>query len=220
MTRQIPYLVICGTDTDIGKTIISALIVQGLNASYWKPIQSGLEDGGDRGRINKLINLSHERSLDEVYKFKAPVSPHWAAEQENCLIDIDKLSLPQVKNLLVIETAGGLMVPLTREYLQIELLRKWSAPVVLVTRSGLGTLNHTLLSIEALRQHQIPLLGLIINGPIHPDNPKTLERFGQTTVIAEIPHLQEITAESLGKCWENKQMGSKLEKAFQRLNRQ
>ena len=194
-------LVICGTDTDVGKTIVSSFFVQGLQATYWKPIQSGLEEGSDTDTVCKLLNLKKNRSLPEVYKFNPPVSPHWAAEREKKEIDTTLLTLPSVQNFLIIETAGGLMVPITRNWLQIDQLKVWDLPVIIVARSGLGTINHTLLSIEALRKRNVPIIGLVLNGPLHPDNPKTLEQIGRIPIIAQLPHLQEVTASTLAKQW-------------------
>lgn len=199
-------IVICGTDTDIGKTIVSALFVLGLNACYWKPIQSGLDDGSDSMRISKILNLSKEQIISELYKFQAPVSPHWSAEKENQWINPDVIKLPLTKGPLVIETAGGLMVPLNRSYLQIDLLEQWNLPVILVARSGLGTLNHTLLSLEALKKRNIPILGIILNGKLHEDNPKTLKQFGKVPIIAELPPLIEISGKMLKEQWEKQQL--------------
>ncbi len=193
--------IICGTDTDVGKTVISALLVQGLGAVYWKPIQCGLENGGDTDRVRKLIDLPASRSIKEAYRFKAPVSPHWAAEKEHCVIDRNKLKIPDTKEPLLIETAGGLMVPLTRNWLQLDQLTIWKMPIILVARSGLGTLNHTLLSLEALRQRKLNVLGLIINGPHHQDNPTTLNQIGKVPILAEIPNLPNLTAEVLAEQW-------------------
>tara|TARA_Y100001968_G_scaffold15682_1_gene12557 strand:+ start:551 stop:1207 length:657 start_codon:yes stop_codon:yes gene_type:complete len=206
MIQGIKGLIICGTDTDVGKTIVSALIVQGLNAKYWKPIQSGLEEDGDTGRISKLLGLPSKQLLPEAYKFKAPVSPHWAAEQEDININRTKLKIPQEKDFLVIETAGGLMVPLTRDLLQIEQIKDWNLPIILVARSGLGTLNHTLLSIEALKRRNIPILGIFLNGPKHLDNPKTLTQFGEVPVIGHLPILREVTKTSLREEWEKQNL--------------
>ena len=152
MNQPAPRIVVCGTDTDVGKTVVSAWLVQGLKAHYWKPVQSGLEDGGDRGRAQALLNLSPDRIEPEAYAFQQPVSPHWAAEQDGISLNPDDLVIPHVSEPLVVETAGGLMVPLTRQWLQIDQLQHWDLPIVLVARSGLGTLNHTLLSLEALNR--------------------------------------------------------------------
>ncbi len=194
-------LVVCGTDTDVGKTVVSAMIVQGLNAIYWKPIQSGLDENGDTGRICKILDLPKERYLSEAYKFKAAVSPHWAAEQENRRIDESQLQLPLIKNQLVIETAGGVMVPLSREWLQINQLQLWKLPVILVARSTLGTLNHTLLTLEALRTRGISTLGIVLNGPSHSDNPKTLEQLGGVPIIGHVPPLKKVSAKALHEIW-------------------
>ncbi len=195
-------LIVCGTDTDVGKTVVSALVVQGLGARYWKPVQCGLEGDGDRGRVQQLLDLPPERLLPEAYRLEAPVSPHWAAEQQNLTIDPARLALPIGDGALVVEPAGGLLVPLGRDLLQIDLVAVWGLPVLLVARSGLGTLNHTLLSLEALRHRSIPVLGLVLNGPPHPDNPRTLESLGGVPVLAELPHLAPLTATALEQQWQ------------------
>ena len=203
-------LVVCGTDTDVGKTVVSAWLMQGLGAHYWKPVQSGLEGGGDRGRVQALLQLPDSRFLPEAYCLDAPVSPHWAAERQGMQIDPQRLALPAVPGALVVETAGGLLVPLRRDWLQIEQLLQWQLPVVLVARSGLGTLNHTLLSLEALGRRRIPVLGLILNGPEHQDNPRTLEQLGGIPVIAQLPDLPELTREVLEAEWQRQEVGHRL----------
>jgi dethiobiotin synthetase len=203
-------LVVCGTDTDVGKTVVSAWLVQGLGAHYWKPVQSGLDGGGDRQRVEQLIKLPADRALPEAYRLKAPVSPHWAAEQEGIRIEPERLALPQVAAPLVVETAGGVLVPLTRHWLQIEQLQRWGLPVLLVGRSGLGTLNHCLLSIEALRQRRIPLLGLVLNGEPHPDNPRTLEELAGVPVLAQLPPLRPLDQHSLADQWKRQRLASSL----------
>lgn len=198
-------LVIAGTDTDVGKTVVSALVVQGLGAHYWKPVQSGLAEGSDTERVQQLLNLPLERLLPEAYRFQAPVSPHWAARMEGVRIEAAALALPQVKGPLVVECAGGLMVPLHlgegNTLLQIDQLVAWGLPVLLVARSGLGTLNHTLLSLEVLRQRAIPVLGLVLNGPLHPDNGPTLEALSGVAVLAQLPPLEPLTAAGLEQQW-------------------
>jgi dethiobiotin synthetase len=214
MNHRHPQLVICGTDTDVGKTVVSALVVQGLGAHYWKPVQSGLEGGGDSGRLQALLQLPAERLLQEAYRLRTPVSPHWAAEQEGITIDPARLALPAVDGPLVVETAGGLLVPLRRDWLQIEQLAAWGLPVLLVARSGLGTLNHTLLSVEALRRRGIPLLGLVLNGPLHPDNPGTLTALAQTPVLAQLPPLEPLTAVELARQWQIQRLGDSFRSAL------
>ncbi len=204
-------LIVCGTDTDIGKTVISSLLVQGLNAIYWKPIQSGLDEGGDTARVSNLLSLPPSRCLPETYKFKAAVSPHWAAEKENRLIEPSKIKLPIISQNLIIETAGGVLVPLTRNFLQIDLIQKWNLPIILVAKSGLGTLNHTLLTIEALRKREVPILGIVLNGELHEDNPKTLEQLANIPIIAQLPHLNTLSAKNLLEQWIKQDLEKRIE---------
>ena len=194
-------LIVAGTDTDVGKTVVSALLVQGLGAHYWKPVQSGLADGSDSQWVQECLGLPPDRLLPESYRLQAPVSPHWAAEQERVLIDPQRLLLPGPVEPLVLETAGGLMTPLGRHWLQIDQISRWGLPVLLVARSGLGTLNHTLLSLEALRHRSIEVLGLVLNGPLHADNPRTLADLGQVPVLLQLPRLDPLNAAALQRCW-------------------
>ena len=210
MNFQSLKLIVCGTDTDVGKTIVSSFLVQGLKAVYWKPIQSGFEDGGDSYTVQQLLSLPEERILPERYKFKAAVSPHWAAEQENQFIEPQNLKLPILKGPLIIETAGGVMVPLTRQYLQIDQIKDWMFPVLLVARSGLGTLNHPLSTIEALKNRNIPIIVIILSGPFHLDNPKTLEEISGIDIVAQLPLMENISSEALAREWRNQKVSEKL----------
>ena len=194
--------IICGTDTDVGKTLISSFFVRGLKSFYWKPIQSGIETETDSQSILRLSGIKKEKILKEAYIFEKPVSPHWAAEIDRKKIDINLLNVPTIDGSIVIETAGGLMVPITRNFLQIDQIRKWNLPVIIVCRSSLGTLNHTLLTIEALKKRNIKILGLIINGEKHLDNPKTLREFSKLPIIAEFPRLNNIDKNNLDRLWQ------------------
>lgn len=209
-----PQLVVCGTDTDVGKTVVSALLVQGLGACYWKPVQSGTSEGSDREWLQTVLGLPEQRICPEAYRLQAPASPHWAAERDGVTIETTRLRLPAVAGPLVVETAGGLLVPLRRDWLQIDQLALWQLPVLLVARSGLGTLNHTLLSVEALRRRQIPLLGMILNGAAHPDNPRTLAELTGTPVLAELPPLDPLNGETLAQQWEKQALSHRLAAAF------
>tara|TARA_B100001769_G_C21900735_1_gene486388 strand:- start:41 stop:694 length:654 start_codon:yes stop_codon:yes gene_type:complete len=202
--------IICGTDTDIGKTMISAFFVRGLNSYYWKPIQSGIESDTDSKTVEKISKVNKTKIINESYIFKNPVSPHWAAEMDGKIINFKQLNIPKVKGSLIVETAGGLMVPITRSYLQIDLIKKWSLPVILVCKSSLGTINHTLLSIEALKKRNIKILGLVINGPKHLDNPKTLKDFSGLPIIAEFPSIQKVDSKNLDILWEELNIKNKL----------
>lgn len=211
-------LVVCGTDTDVGKTVVSALLVQGLGAHYWKPVQCGLTNGeGDRDRVQRWLELPDQRILPEAYRLQAPVSPHWATELESGdpqqpgpPLQPQRLALPAVSGPLVVETAGGLLVPLRRDLLQIEQLQRWALPVLLVARSGLGTLNHTLLSLEALQRRQIPVLGVLLNGQPHANNQATLAELGGVPMLGCLPPLAEISATSLAAQWQQLELSHKL----------
>ena len=202
--------VICGTDTDIGKTLISSFFVRGLNAFYWKPIQSGIETSTDSQTLEKLARINKAKIINEAYVFTKPLSPHWAAEIDQKTIDFNFLQLPKVNDPLIVETAGGLMVPLTRNFLQIDQIKKWGLPVILVCKSSLGTLNHTLLSIEALQKRNINILGLVVNGEKHLDNPKTLVEFSRIPVIAEFPCLHKVHSNNLDILWKELNIKNKL----------
>ena len=212
-------LVVCGTDTDVGKTVVSALLVQGLNAHYWKPVQCGLEnEEGDRDRVQRWLELPDARILPEAYRLQAPVSPHWASALESsdpdhpgAPIDPQQLALPSHVGPLVVETAGGLLVPLRLDLLQIEQLQRWQLPVLLVARSGLGTLNHTLLSLEALRQRRIPVLGVLLNGQPHANNLSTLEQLAGVPMLGCLPPLKQINRNNLEQQWQQLELSHKLQ---------
>ena len=195
-------LVVCGTDTDVGKTLVSAVLVQGLQASYWKPVQCGeLASGGDSGQVQALTAAKTGRILPEAYKLKQPASPHQAAAAEGISLNESQLNLPVVQGSLVVELAGGLLVPLRHDLLQIEMLQRWGLPVVLVTRTGLGMLNHSLLSLEALERRRIHLLGVIVNGQPHPANEASLQSIGKVQILGRIPTLEKVDASAIKGLW-------------------
>ena len=208
--NRIFKFIICGTDTDIGKTLISSFFVRGLNSFYWKPIQSGIESHTDSQTVKKLAQVGREKIIKEAYVFTKPLSPHWASEIDKKTINLDTLRIPKVKGSFIIETAGGLMVPITRNFLQIDLIKQWNLPVILVCKSSLGTLNHTLLSIEALKRRNIKILGLVVNGEKHLDNPKTLVEFSGIPLIAEFPYIKKIDSNNFDILWEELDIKNKL----------
>lgn len=188
--------IITGTDTDIGKTVFSAALMLGLEAAghtphYWKPVQSGITDNVDTRRVQKLTNLPDERFLSERYIFSEPLSPHLAAEKDGAEIDVDALQdpaqIPDCAGALVIEGAGGLMVPLTRNNLQINVFQKWNIPLILCARTGLGTINHTLLSLEAIWARDIPLKGVVFIGDDNADNIRTIAEMSKVKVLGRLP---------------------------------
>ena len=196
--------IIAGTDTGIGKTVVSAMLMQGLaaagrNPNYWKPVQSGLEGAVDTRVVQKLSGLSEAHFHTEGYVLSEPLSPHRAAEIDGVKIDLQTLVPPDVDGTLIIEGAGGLMVPLTRGNLLINQFAKWDAPVILVARTGLGTINHTLLSLEALWARNIPVHGLIFVGEDNADNIKTIADFSGERVLGHVPKLDELTHDTLAE---------------------
>jgi dethiobiotin synthetase len=188
---------VAGTDTDVGKTIVSAWLMTQFDASYWKPVQAGVEPETDAATVRRLAELPDDRILPEAYVLPEAMAPHEAARRAGIIIDIAKLEPPATDRLLVVEGAGGLLVPLTEKAYVIDLAAQLQLPVLLVGRSTLGTINHTLLSIEALRCRGLPLAGVVINGPETPHNRAAIERCGEVNVIAEIPWLPEITRATL-----------------------
>ncbi len=162
MSRRV---VVTGTDTEIGKTVFAAALADQLGASYWKPIQSGLDGETDSEIVARLGGLSSDRILPERYRLKTPVSPHQSAEIDGVHIDARELVVPDTSGRpLVIEGAGGLMVPLDPSTLYIDVFARWRIPVVLCARTTLGTINHSLLSVEALRRRDIDVLGIAFIG--------------------------------------------------------
>lgn len=191
--------IVTGTDTGIGKTVFSAAIAGALDASYWKPIQSGLDDATDSETVAHLAGLPPTKIIPEVYRLAMPASPHRAAEAEGTEISISRLTLPKVEGPLVVEGAGGLMVPITREFLQIDLFRSFRLPVILVARTALGTINHSLLSIEALCGRNIPIQGIAFVGEEVPDTERTICEMGNVKRLGRLPHLPVLTPATLAR---------------------
>jgi dethiobiotin synthetase len=186
-------IVVTGTDTDIGKTVFCAGLTRFIGGAYWKPVQAGLANETDAETVRRLAELPADRVLPEAWSLRTPASPHLAAEIDGVEIDPDALVLPASERPLVVEGAGGLLVPLTRRTLLIEVIARWGAPVVLCARTRLGTINHTLLSIEALRRRAIPLLGVAFLGDAHPENERIIGSLGKVPVLGRLPYLDPLT---------------------------
>jgi dethiobiotin synthetase len=190
-------IVVTGTDTGIGKTVFSAGLADLLGGVYWKPVQSGLAEETDSQAVARLGRLPPERILREAYRLSEPLSPHRAAEIDGVAIDVGRLMPPATERPLIIEGAGGLMVPLDRRTLFIDVFERWGIPVVLCARTSLGTINHTLLSIEALRRRAIPLLGIAFIGGQMPDTERVIAEIGKVRVLGRLPHLDPLTPDAL-----------------------
>jgi dethiobiotin synthase len=203
-TNQWPSRIfVTGTDTGIGKTVVSAVLTKALDATYWKPIQAGLEEETDTEFVSRTTGLS-DQIKPERYRLNTPMSPHAAAEIDNVKISMDDFELPDYStDHLVVEGAGGLHVPMNDQDMIIDLIAYLGMPVVLVARSTLGTLNHTLLSVEALRSRDISILGVVMNGPEHASNRETIRHFGDVEILAEIDTIDPLNPVTLQETFDN-----------------
>ena len=193
-------LIVTGTDTGIGKSVVASMLTLGLDAIYWKPIQAGTEEVTDTERVAQMTKLGPDRFRRERYVLKNPLSPHRAAELERISIDKNELILPDdipAQQTLIIEGAGGVLVPITRKILQADLFAHWAAPVILCARTALGTINHSLLSIEALRTRGVEILGIIFVGHEMTDTERTIVEMGKIKRLGRLPVLSECNPTTL-----------------------
>lgn len=191
-------LIVTGTDTDVGKTVFAAALASALDAYYWKPVQAGFDgNGADRERVAHLSGLPGERILPEAYRLTVPCSPHLAAELDGVEIDPARLELPRLDRPLVVEGAGGVFAPISRSETYTDQFARWDAPAVLVARTILGTINHSLLAIEALRARGVPLLGIAFIGNPQEDSEATICAMGKVTRLGRLPFLHPVTPDSL-----------------------
>lgn len=186
---------ITGTDTGVGKTLVSAILTYVLRGCYWKPIQSGAKDElPDLERVKQLTQLASAHFYPSRYVLQAPLSPDQAAALEQIHIDLDECVLPMTEKPLLVEGAGGIYVPLNEQQVMLDLIKKLALPVIIVARGTLGTINHTLLTIEGLRQHHIPIHGVVFNGQLNPANQKAIEKWGKVRTLFHIPVFDTIDA--------------------------
>jgi dethiobiotin synthetase len=188
--------VVTGTDTDVGKTVFAAALTQALGARYWKPVQSGLEGGSDAERVAAL-GVPAERILPEAYRLLTACSPHLAAEIDGVALDPERLNPPATSGPLVVEGAGGALVPVTRALLYADLFARWGHPVVVVARTSLGTINHSLLTIEALRSRGVAVLGVAFNGEPVEDSEAIVAELGGVKRLGRLPRLAPLTPQAL-----------------------
>ncbi|HVA17853.1 MAG TPA: dethiobiotin synthase [Candidatus Dormibacteraeota bacterium] len=190
---------ITGTDTNVGKTVVSALLCAALGAIYWKPIQTGTREGSDRATVMRIARVPKNRTWPEAYRFAPPVSPHLAARLAGVRIELRKIKLPQIapSENLVVEGAGGALVPINNTQLMTDLMAQLNLPVLVVARTSLGTINHTLLSIAALRAARIDLRGVVMVGKVNRENRAAIEHYGETEVVGAVPLLAKINRAAL-----------------------
>ena len=189
--------VITGTDTDIGKTVFAAALTAALGASYWKPVQAGLTDGTDSETVARIGGADSSRILPERYRLQIPASPHFSAAQEGITIALEDFAIPRVDGPLVIEGAGGALVPVNPELLFADLFAHWALPVTIVASTRLGTINHSLLTIEALRSRAVTIHGIAFIGPGVGDSEQVICEIGKVNRLGRLPMIENLSPTTL-----------------------
>lgn len=208
------HLVVTGTDTSIGKTIFSAALAHALNAYYWKPIQSGTDEPTDSEIVQKVGRIPKNRIIPEAWKLKTPVSPHLSAAIDGVEINPNTINLPIINDPIIIEGIGGLLVPITKKYLFIDLIKLWNLPTILCARTSLGTINHSLLSLESLRNRNIKVLGIAFIGDPQPEVEKTIADIGRVKYLGRLPKIDPIEPDTLHQNFQKYFIKSILQEKF------
>lgn len=183
---------ITGIGTEVGKTIASTIITQALKADYWKPVQAGELDDSDRMKVENLIDNDRSKFHPEAYRLNQPMSPHAAAERDGIEIDIASIKMPHTDNHLVIEGAGGLLVPLNDNETILNLIEILNCEVILVSRHYLGSINHTLMSIELLKQRNVRIKGILFNGKENKDTESIITKMSGIEFLGRIDELDNL----------------------------
>lgn len=200
------HFFVTGIGTDVGKTIVSAILVEAIQADYWKPIQAGELDNTDTMKVRSLVSNTKSVFYPETYRVSSPLSPHAAAEKDRIVIDLDNIVSPNTNNTLIIEGAGGILVPLNSKALVIDLIEKLKAEVILVSRNYLGSINHTLLSIAALKSRNIPITGIVFNGKSTPSSEEFILNYTGLKCLLRVDEEKEITTTFVQKYKKNFQV--------------
>jgi dethiobiotin synthetase len=179
-------IIVTGCGTGVGKTIVSAIIAKAVGGDYFKPIACGPEKSSDTNRVKKLLTGTNCHVFPSAYSLQAALSPHHAARLENISINVDQITLPTTSKPLIIETAGGILVPLHKNRLTIDLFSSWQALWIVVSKNYLGSINHTLLTLEALKQRKIDVSFLIFNGPENQDSQEAILHFSQIELLGTL----------------------------------
>jgi dethiobiotin synthetase len=190
---------VTGTDTNVGKTVLSALLVAALDAIYWKPVQTGTSEGSDRESVRQWSEATPEQLPLERYQFDPPVSPHLASREAGIRIDLEAFEFPLAPagRSWIVEGAGGVMVPLNERDLMRDLMQRIGFPAIIAARASLGTINHTLLTLAALRDAHLPICGVVLIGNSNIENHRAIEHYGDVQIIGHIPILKEINRAAL-----------------------
>ena len=195
--RSIKKFFITGTDTSVGKTLFCSILMNKFHYNYWKPIQTGNKNDNDTIYIKKICKIPSNRFYKPAFSFRKSLSPHQAAKYENVSINLNNIKKPITNNPLIIEGVGGILVPLNNKNLIIDLIKKLKFPVIIVSRSTLGTINHTLMTIKILRQNKIKIYGVVLNGVMNKKNAQSIEHFGKVKVLAQIPFFKKISLKKI-----------------------
>lgn len=196
MKPKLPQQIfVSGIGTDVGKTVASAILVEALQADYWKPVQAGSLDFTDTDFVKSLVSNMVSKFHKEQCALQTASSPHYAAQQDGVSIELNAFQLPYTNNRLLIEGAGGLMVPLNEKHTVIDFVKHFNLPVFLVANHYLGSINHTLLSIAALQQYHIPLSGIIFNGISYLDNATIIQHLSKVDCVLEVSTAEELNKE-------------------------
>ncbi|SFH25817.1 dethiobiotin synthase [Pedobacter insulae] len=188
---------VTGIGTGIGKTIASAVLTEKLQADYWKPIQSGDLEQSDSLMVKNLLSNSKSVIHPEQYRLNYPLSPHLSAELDGVKLALKDFKLPETSNRLIVEGAGGLMVPINDQHLILDLIKELNLPVILISQSYLGSINHTLLTINTLKQHQILIKGIIFNGEPNKESEKYILNYTAVNNLGYIPQLTSLNKENI-----------------------
>lgn len=188
---------VSGIGTEVGKTVVSAILTRALQADYWKPIQSGDLHASDSMKVQALSQVPVQQFHPETYRLQTPASPHYSAALDDVIINLETFHLPATDNFLIVEGAGGLLVPLNEQHTMLDLIEHLQLPVVLVSQHYLGSINHSLLSLQCLAEREIPLAGLIFNGPETPSTSSIIEKMSGTEALFHLPQLEAVDEKQL-----------------------
>lgn len=195
--------IVTGTDTDVGKTIFASALAGALKAHYWKPVQAGIEDGTDTKTVRRLSGLPDDHIIPEAYCLNTPCSPHLAAEIDNISIDTNALIPPIIDNILIIEGAGGALVPVDRSTTYADIFARWQIPTIIVARTSLGTINHSLSTIEILRSRNVPIHGIAFIGDEVADSQKIICDMGNVKSLGRLPMIDPLNQANLSQAFDN-----------------
>jgi dethiobiotin synthetase len=193
-------VVVAGIGTEVGKTVVSAILCEVMRARYWKPIASGSDDGpAESVTVAGLLKNGAERIFSERYLLRKSLSPHVAAALDGVEVSLDQFSLPVCDAPLVVELAGGIMVPLNDRETNLDLIQRLGLPVVVVSRHYLGSINHTLLTLSALRARNVSVKGIVFNGEELPDTERIVTSMGDVPVIGRVPTLGDVSQSAISE---------------------